>query len=217
MKFYILRHGETALNATGVIQGWLDEPLNENGRRLAVLSGQGMKSIHFDHCISSPFVRAKETAEIALRESGNNAEITFDDRIREINFGDLEGRILSEMGNEYVSFYADPLHFAGFPNGESVRDVCVRTQAFLKELLARDDGKTWLISTHGCAMRAMINFLKDEPSDYWCGHAPYNCSVTIVETENGTPRITAVDKVYYDKSLIVDHFKQTGLTRKKDE
>ena len=207
MKFYILRHGETALNSGGVLQGWLDEPLNENGRRLAVLSGQAMKGIHFDACISSPFIRAKETAEIILRESGNAVQMQFDDRIREIHFGDLEGKPLLELGKAGMLFYLDPLHFAGFPNGESVRDVCARTQAFLQELIARDDGKTYLISTHGCAMRAMVNNLKDDPADYWFGHAPYNCSVTIVETEGGTPRITAVDKVYYDSDLIVDHFK----------
>ena len=208
MKIYILRHGETALNATGVIQGWLDEPLNENGRHLAVLSGQGMKGIRFDHCISSPFIRAKETAEIVLRESGNDTAITFDDRIREINFGDLEGKSLAEAGSKYYPFYTDPLHFAGFPNGESIGDVCIRTQAFLKELLAKDDGKVYLISTHGCAMRAMVNFLKDDPSDYWYGHAPYNCSFTIIKAEGGKARITDVDKVYYDPRLIVDHYKK---------
>lgn len=207
MKIYILRHGETALNAGGVLQGWLDEPLNENGRRLAVLSGQAMKDIQFDCCISSPLLRARETAELILRESGNAAEMQLDDRLREIHFGDLEGKPLSALGKAGLLFYMDPLHFAGFPNGESVRDVCERTQAFLKELIARDDGRTYLISTHGCAMRAMVNYLKDDPSDYWFGHAPYNCSVTIVETAHGAPRITAVDKVYYDKDLIVDHFK----------
>ena len=198
------------------MQGWLDEPLNENGRGLAVLSGQAMKGIRFDRCISSPLIRATQTAEIILRESENAVKIEIDDRIREINFGDLEGKSLSEMGKEGYLFYTDPFRFAGFPNGESVRDVCERTQAFLRELIAGDDGKVCLISTHGCAMRAMVNNLKDDPSDYWYGHAPYNCSVTIVETENGTPRITAVDKVYYDSSLIVDHFKQTGLTRENN-
>ncbi len=208
MKIYILRHGETALNAEGVMQGWLDEPLNENGRKLAALSGQAMKGIRFDRCISSPFVRATETAEILLRESGNAANIAIDDRIREIHFGDLEGKSLSEMGEEGYQFYMDPFRFVGFPNGERIQDVCIRTQSFLKELIAKDDGKTYLISTHGCAMRAMVNYLKDDPSDYWYGHGPYNCSFTIIEAEGGKARITDVDKVYYDASLIVDHFKK---------
>ena len=41
MKLYILRHGETTLNAKGVMQGRVDEPLNENGRDLAARTGRG--------------------------------------------------------------------------------------------------------------------------------------------------------------------------------
>ena len=81
MTIYILRHGETALNAKGVMQGWLDEPLNENGRKLALLSGRAMKGLRFDRCISSPLVRATETADIILRESGNSVETQIDERL----------------------------------------------------------------------------------------------------------------------------------------
>ena len=54
----------------------------------------------------------------------------------------------------------------------------------------------------------MVNYLKDDPSDYWYGHGPYNCSFTIIEAEGGKARITDVDKVYYDACLIVDPFKK---------
>ena len=67
MLIYIIRHGETALNVRRVKQGWLDEPLNESGRHLAVLTGQALKGVRFDECVSSPLVRARETAEILLR------------------------------------------------------------------------------------------------------------------------------------------------------
>ncbi len=208
MKIYIVRHGETVLNAKGVMQGWLDEPLNQNGHALAEITGIAMKNIRFDCCISSSLTRARETAEIILRESGNDLPLRIDDRIIEINFGDMEGKKISEMGEEGYKFYMDPFHFVGFPNGETIRDVCNRTQEFLKELIAKDDGKTYLISTHGCALRGMVNYLSDNPADYWLGHAPYNCSFTIIEAEGGKAHITDVDKVYYDPSLIVDHFKQ---------
>ena len=199
MTIYVLRHGETALNAKGVMQGWIDEPLNQNGRSLAAATGRAMreKGIRFDFCFSSPLARARETVEIVLRESGNEIPVTFDDRLREINFGDLEGKTHAEMGEAGELFFLDPLRLPAFPNGESVKDVCARTQAFLRELLARDEEKTCLIGTHGCAARAMLNRLYDDPSDFWQGHAPYNCSVNIVETEAGVPRITA----------IVDHYK----------
>lgn len=206
MKIYILRHGETALNAKGVMQGRLNEPLNQSGRELAEMTGRAIKGIHFDYCISSPLDRAKETAEIILHESENDIPIAIDERIIEMDFGIMEEKKITEMGEEGLKFFNDPFHFAGFPNGESILDVCDRTQDFLKELIAKDDGKTYFISTHGCAMRGMVNFLSDNPTDYWLGHAPYNCSFTIVEASDGKAHITDIDRVYYDPSLIVDHY-----------
>ncbi len=206
MIIYILRHGETRLNAKGVMQGRLNEPLNQSGRDLAEMTGKAIKGIHFDCCISSPLDRAKETAEIILRESGNDIPIDIDDRIIEIDFGNMEEKKITEMGEEGFRFFNDPFHFAGFPNGETIQDVCDRTQEFLKELIAKDDGKTYFISTHGCAMRGMVNYLSDNPADYWFGHAPYNCSFTIVEADGGKARITDIDRVYYDPGLIVDHY-----------
>ena len=207
MKLYIIRHGETDLNAKSVMQGWVDPPINRSGRELAALTGQAMRDIRFDRCISSPLSRARETAEIVLRESGNEIPITTDDRIREMSCGDIEEKSITEMGDAARLFFVDPFRFPGFPNGETIQDLCSRTQEFFRELTAADDGKTYLISTHGCAMRAMLNYLFDNPSDYWRGHAPYNCAVCIVEADGVTPRVTELDKVYYDQSLIVDHYK----------
>ena len=207
MKLYIIRHGETDLNAKSVMQGWVDPPINQSGRELAAMTGQAMKDIRFDRCISSPLSRARETAEIVLRESGNEIPITTDDRLREMSCGDIEEKSITEMGDAARLFFVDPFRFPGFPNGETIQDLCSRTQEFFRELTAVDDGKTYLISTHGCAMRAMLNYLFDDPSDYWRGRAPYNCAVCIVEADGGVPRITELDKVYYDQSLIVDHYK----------
>ena len=205
MKIYIIRHGETALNVQGVLPGQIDEPLNENGRRLAELTGRGMRGIRFDACISSPLRRAVETAQIVLRESGNDLPITIDERLLEMDFGDMDAKKISEMGEESLSFFLTPFTFPGFPNGESISALCRRTQPFLKELIARNDGKTYLISTHGCAMRAMVNDLMEDPSDFWLGHAPYNCSLTIVEAEGGDARIMEIDRVFYDPKLIADY------------
>ena len=43
MRLYIIRHGETKLNALGCLQGWTDEPLNKSGRDLAVITGEAIK------------------------------------------------------------------------------------------------------------------------------------------------------------------------------
>lgn len=211
MLIYVIRHGETELNKSGVIQGATDEPLNQSGRDIAAVTGRNMRGIRFDACISSPLSRARETAEIVLRESGNSGvEIRMDDRIREINCGDIEGKKLMEASmppEEAELFFRDPFCFPGFPNGENIRQVVGRTQDFLRELAARDDGKTYLVSTHGCALRAMLNFLYDDPEDYWQGHAPYNCAVSIIESEDGKLKLLEADRLFYDASLAVDRYK----------
>ena len=206
MKIYIIRHGETDLNVRGVMQGWLDEPLNQSGRDLAEITGKALRGVHFDCCISSPLARSTETVELVLKESGNEIPVLTDDRLKEISFGDMEGKHVPATDAQREIFFNDPFHFTGFPNGERIQDVCARTQEFLKELIARDDGKTYLIGIHGCAVRAMLNFLYEDPSDYWHGHVPYNCSVSIVEAEGGVARLVADDEIYYSSDLAVDRY-----------
>ncbi len=206
MLIYIIRHGETNLNAKGVLQGSMDEPLNESGLSLARTVGERMKDIRFDACFSSPLKRAAETARIVLEESNNSASIRYDDRLREICFGAVEGQQLSSLGEQGQLFFEDTFRYAPFPGGETVDQVCARTQQFLQDLLARDDGRTYLVSTHGCALRAMLNRLYEDPSDFWHGHVPYNCSVSIVEGQGGKGKLVGDDVIYYDLSLTVDRY-----------
>ena len=215
MLIYVVRHGETRSNVEGFLQGQTNDPINENGKALAVVTGQGMKGIRFDACISSPLVRARETADIILRESGNeDVPVEIDNRILEINMGDWE-RLKFRPGerdprideHELKLFFTDTFNFSGCPGGETIQQVCDRTQEFLKELIARDDDKTYLVTTHGFALRGMLNFLYDDPSDYWHGHVPYNCAVNIVDAEKGSIRLIEDDKLYYDPSLAVDRYK----------
>ena len=205
MRIYIVRHGETEANKNGYLQGWTDVPLNENGRFIAELTGRGIKGIRFDHCFSSPLIRAKETAEILLRESGNSVSVSFDDRIKEMNFGSFEG--MSVRDEKLIQFLKEPVVDYKFPDGESFQEVMKRTQEFLKELIAKDDGKTYLVSTHGCALRAMLNFLYEDKDDYWHGHVPYNCCVNIIDVKNGTATLIADDIIYYDPELAIDRYK----------
>lgn len=210
MLIYLVRHGETEANEKGLFQGWSDGALNQNGVKLAEITGRKMKGIHFDYCISSPLLRARKTVEIILKESGNDIPIQFDERIKEINIGEDECKPIGEgilSAEEARKFLTDPFDFVGFPGGENIKDVCSRTQEFLKELINKDDGKTYLIGIHGGALRAMLNPLYDDPSDFWHGHLPYNCSVNIIESKHGRMKLVADDKVYYDQSMVVDRYK----------
>lgn len=223
MKLYIIRHGETEANKEGRFQGWTDNPLNEKGFELAEVTGRGMEGIRFDRCYSSPLIRAVQTAQTVLKYSGNpDVPIRTDDRLKEINMGDWENKkFRSEPGGRFsekaLHYFRDPFSVEKFPNGEHARDVCERTKEFLKELAAEDSEDVCLIAIHGFAMRAMLNFLYEDPTDFWQKHVPYNCEVNILEAKKGRIRILEGDKVYYDQSQCVDRYKEISRSVSSDE
>ncbi|MBQ7173522.1 MAG: histidine phosphatase family protein [Clostridia bacterium] len=216
MEIYVIRHGETDGNKEGIMQGWLDLPLNDFGRKLAIDTGRAMKGIHFDAAITSPLLRAKETAELLLKESGNTeTPLLFDDRLKEVFAGEWEGKCfrpghpdeaaLSEEARN--ALFGNPLTAPQYPGGESIRDVIARTQEFLWELVKEEKYERVLVSTHGCALRAMLNFLYPDPSDFWQGHIPYNCSISILSAHNGKVKLLESDKIFYDPADCVDRYK----------
>ena len=195
MKLYIVRHGETAWNKHHKVQGVADIPLAENGILLAEKTGEALKDVSFDLCITSPLIRARKTAELILEKK--------DARIREINFGVLEGVVCMNDAREYLNpqikiFFTDPWNFERPEDGESIRDVLVRTKEFWDELIHDPvlQDKTILITSHGCAVRALLHNVYKDPKDFWHGFVPPNCSVNIVEVTDGQAVLLEDDKVY---------------------
>ena len=218
MRLYIIRHGETKLNALGCLQGWTDEPLNKSGRDLAVITSEALKEVPFDLVITSPLKRARETGELAVATSetffGKKVPVIEDRRLMEFNWGSWEGLCCLESNFEipdpnYNSFYTDPFQYQGAPDGESVADVMKRTADFFNELIHNPayEDKTILIATHGCALRAMLNPLYENKDSFWQERVPYNCAVTIIDVKEGQAKIIDKDRIYYDESLCFDHYK----------
>lgn len=212
MLIYVVRHGETTANQEGRLQGWSDDPLSEAGVRLAELTGQALKGVRFDACFASPLQRARITAELLLRESGNGeVPITLEDRLKEVNMGEWEGKRFRpgerEVDEEALRMFFDsPAHFSAFPGGESLGQLCDRTQDFLKELARKDGEGNVLVVTHGCALRAMLNFLYPDPNDFWHGRVPYNCAMNLLKAEAGALSFVQEETILYDASLAVDRY-----------
>lgn len=215
MRIYILRHGETDWNKLKRLQGVTDIPLNEKGLRLASLTGQAMgrEGIRFQACISSPLIRAKKTAELALegigqKYTGQDAiPFALDPRIQEVNLGPLEGTSRfskGENGEPGIAeiFFEHPAEYRAPEGAESYQDVIGRTGEFLCDMAEkyRDlEGKDFnlLVSTHGCASRAML--MNIEPvalKDYWRGKIPPNCAVSAAELREGKWKLILQDHQY---------------------
>ena len=211
MRIYIIRHGETEFNAKGIFQGQTDGRLLETGHELARATGVALAHVKFDAAFTSPLSRARDTALEVLGASGNgNTSLETDDRLLEIDMGDYECKHFRPGEREVDAelcrlFFEDPFAFPGFPNGENAFDVCRRTQSFLVEL-ASGMYESVLVSTHGFALRAMLNPLYPDSGDFWQGHVPYNCSVSIVEATGRDIKLAQSDAVYYRKELCVDRY-----------
>lgn len=201
MKLYIIRHGETSWNKEKKLQGRKDIMLDADGLRLAELTGEGMKDIDFDLVISSPLIRAKQTAELVM--AGRQLPMITDKRMIEMSFGKWEGesvRNSTVLPADYVDkFYNDPYHCPKAPGGEDFHDVLKRTADFYQSLVNNRayENATILISTHGAASRCLLANFYEDKEDIWRGGVPKNCSVSIAEVKDGVGTLLEKDKIFY--------------------
>lgn len=203
MELYILRHGETDWNKTMRMQGQVNIPLNDYGRELAEKTRDGLKDIKFDYIFSSPLDRALETAKIVT--GVNDDEITKDERLLEISFGEYEGKYPDERPAEFLDFFKAPDKYVPGKGAESYQELCKRTAEFVKEIInpieqIKPDAKV-LISGHGAMNKSlMLYFKRLEIKDIWSGPFQKNCSVTKVDVDSELNYTIAFEnKVFYEE------------------
>lgn len=181
MKFYLLRHGETDFNAKGLLQGWIDEPLNSAGMAVARATRDGLKraGIQFDLVYSSTLKRAIETATIIC---GERVPLTLDPRLRELSFGAYEGL--------YYPNLSCPIPC---PGGESLKDLESRVQSFFEDFFQNKISKdeTVLISTHGMTIRAIMKIFGVYPT-IWDVPPHGNCGITVLQVDGVKHRVSLV-------------------------
>lgn len=201
MLLYVLRHGVTQWNKLKKVQGAMDIPLAPEGIELAEKTGEALKDVHFDICFTSPLTRAKQTARCVLGD--RDIPVIEDKRIQEIDFGVLEGTQFKDAQGKIVSremeiFFTDPLKFKRPENGEDISDILKRTGDFWQEKISDPElaDKIVLVSSHGCAVRALLQNIYQDHEHFWHGCVPPNCSINLVEVKDGKARLLEEDKVY---------------------
>lgn len=167
---YFVRHGQTSWNAESRYQGQRDIPLNETGQGQADMNGPVLKELlvrdnrapkDLDwYC--SPLSRTRETMQRvrAAFDPQTLPEVTFDDRLKEISFGDFEGALLTELGD--IGGKAPGERTESFwtfrpPNGENYEDVEQRVSPFLEAIKGPS-----VIVAHGGIARLFRHLLTDD-------------------------------------------------------
>lgn len=146
IKIYYFVHGTTTDNASKLCSGWKEAMLNDLGREQALNLGNVVreKNIKFDIVFTSDLKRAIESSNIAFPEY----EKIIDNRLRECNYGSLDGE------SKNLVIYEEHIN-EKFPNGESLIDVEKRMREFVEFLKDNYDGKTIGIVAHRAPQLAL--------------------------------------------------------------
>lgn len=145
---HLIRHGETTANATQTIAGWSDVPLTERGREQAARLSALLADARFDSVWSSDLDRAVTTARLAGYEPRPER------RVRELDFGDLEGKPWGHVLELYAGHLTDFSAFSA-PGGERVADMRTRIFEFVEELPAGNHA----VFCHGGVIRVLLGEL----------------------------------------------------------
>jgi probable phosphoglycerate mutase len=148
LELWLVRHGETTWNSSGLLAGWSDAPLNTLGEEQARSLKPLLEEHEFSNVWCSDLSRAVRTAELAWGSAN------VERRIREINFGDLEGEPWTEIDRVHQRALQ---RFEGFsaPSGETLEGFEARILEFVASLPA---GRH-LIFTHGGVIRVLTKYV----------------------------------------------------------
>ena len=141
-ELWLIRHGETNWSASGRLTGHTDIPLSYQGRAQAAALSSELTEAHPAQAWTSDLRRCQQTAQIA------GLEARTDTRLRELDFGTLEGATWNQLSATQQRSLTDFDQFVA-PGGESVTELKARIHAFLSGL----DAGRHIIVTHGGVIR----------------------------------------------------------------
>ena len=195
ITFLLVRHGQSASNAAATLTGQLDIPLTDVGLKQGQLASKYIyENYKVDAIYSSDLIRAYQTALplSKLTDIPVNKEPAF----REMNCGDWQGKKVADLvNNELYIRWKDHDPDAYPPNGESFLQVQKRAVDKINEIVAKNDGKTIVITAHGGVIKTLTAYFLNLPIQEWSLKLPYvsNASVTKVIYDNG--KYTLIDTV----------------------
>ena len=176
-RVYFVRHGQTFWNVENKICGATDIALTPLGHEQAVKTGKAILElgIDFDEIISSPLIRASETARHISEITGKPMKL--DKRMTEQNFGKYE--TTPRDGKE---FQLAKEQFADrYESGESMLHLAQRIYNLLDELKADPEGKTYLLVGHNGLARVIESYFRSMSNREYASFGVENCAVLTYE------------------------------------
>ncbi|MDD5102809.1 MAG: histidine phosphatase family protein [Candidatus Peribacteraceae bacterium] len=173
----LVRHGESALNrsnreAPEIVTGRTDTPLTTFGEAQACEAGRHLAHVPLAIAISSPLIRARRTAELALHQHPHPPSLFICPNFTERSLGGFEGRAMDALRTEHPEYFTDPVrmhwraHFEqNAPGGENLTQVERRVCDGYALLAGRLPDEHLVIFSHLMALRCLLAQLLSLPRE----------------------------------------------------
>jgi broad specificity phosphatase PhoE len=148
-RILLIRHAEPARWALGRAIGRTDVGLSREGSRQARALAVELAADRAERLVSSPAARALRTSAPIVR--GCNVTVEVDPDLREIDFGEFDGRTFASVEREHQELYAAWMRSptaVDFPGGESWPVLRARSDRALRRIAEAGDGRTTVVVTH---------------------------------------------------------------------
>lgn len=184
---YIVRHCQSAGNLSGRFQGRFDAPISEVGEQQLELLSLRFRNEPLDAIYSSPLIRAYKTAEAIGKY--HDVPIQTRDGLLEIDVGEIENKLLTDIGREYPELAHNWDHapdLCVFPGGETMVQVYERINRTVDQIIEESQGKRIAISTHGGVIRNLYARVQFGSIEGLRKSVVFgNTSVSILEADQG--------------------------------
>jgi broad specificity phosphatase PhoE len=204
----LVRHGQTDENVSGRISGQGPAPLNGRGQEQAQLAAQVLAPLNVTRLVSSPVVRALQTA--AILDAHLQLGIEEEPDLREVGYGDWEGQTFQAIRGSTTFQLAmnDPIN-AVFPHGESLVSVQQRGVRVVEGIRQGTSQDVVVLVSHGDVIRMLVaHYLGMSFNDYRRITID-NGAISVIELFDHWIRVKAVNFVPQVGNLWLESFYET--------
>ncbi|MBW4470198.1 MAG: histidine phosphatase family protein [Stenomitos rutilans HA7619-LM2] len=204
LKLYFVRHGETTYSITGGYCGELDPDLTANGTKMAEAFATAYKSMEWTAAYVSPMKRTIATAKPLCQAIG--LEMQFRDGLKEIRYGEWEGKtqeyVKEHYAEDYIRWLTEPAWNAP-TGGETSVQIASRASLVVAEIEQKHPSGNVLVVSHKATIRIILcSLLGIDLGRYRDRISTLAASISVVKfTEHGPMLEVLGDRSYMDDEL----------------
>jgi broad specificity phosphatase PhoE len=204
----LVRHGQTDDNVSGRLSGQEPVPLNARGREQVQATADVLSCLGVTRILSSPLVRARQTAEILAQHL--QVEIEEAPDLREVGYGDWEGKYFRDLRAHPVAqqVFHNPASVV-FPNGESLLDVQRRGVQVIESVHQRYPQEVTVLVSHGDVILTALAHYLDMPFNEYRRLNLDTGAISVLELFEDWVRVKAINFVPQVGKLWLESFYPT--------